>query len=75
MRDMAEKFNIEVKTTAAYSPWNNGLLERHNQTLTDILLKVKKDNQCDWKIDLDWDLQPLPASVWAEPKSAFNPYR
>ncbi len=25
MRDMAEKFNIEVKTTAAYSPWSNGL--------------------------------------------------
>ena len=27
MRDMAEHFNIEVKTTAAYSPWSNGLLE------------------------------------------------
>ena len=56
MRDMAEKFNIEVKTTAAYSPWSNGLLERHNQTLTDILLKVKRDNRCDWKIALDWAL-------------------
>ena len=29
MRDMSEKFNIELKTTAAYSPWSNGLLERH----------------------------------------------
>ncbi|CAC5425238.1 unnamed protein product [Mytilus coruscus] len=37
VRDMAENFNIEVKTTAAYSPWSNGLLERHNQTLTDTL--------------------------------------
>ncbi|KAL1281668.1 hypothetical protein QQF64_000471 [Cirrhinus molitorella] len=43
MRDMAEKFNIEVKTTAAYSPWSNGLLEIHNQTLTEILLKVTGD--------------------------------
>ncbi|XP_061906336.1 uncharacterized protein LOC133659674 [Entelurus aequoreus] len=38
-RDMAENFNIETRTTAGYSPWSNGLLERHNQTLTDILLK------------------------------------
>lgn len=27
MRDMAKNFNIEVKMTAAYSPWRNGLLE------------------------------------------------
>ncbi|XP_056150199.1 centromere-associated protein E [Lampris incognitus] len=39
-RDMAENFNIEMKTTAGYSPWSNGLLERHNQTLTDIILKA-----------------------------------
>ncbi|KAI4873784.1 hypothetical protein NFI96_002219, partial [Prochilodus magdalenae] len=56
MRDMAEKFNIELKTTAAYSPWSNGLLERHNQTLTDILLKVKKENECSWSVALDWAL-------------------
>ena len=33
-RDMCDKFNIKVKTTAAYSSWSNGLCERHNQTLT-----------------------------------------
>lgn len=42
-RDMAENFNIETRKTAGYSPWSNGLLERHNQTLTDIILKVKKE--------------------------------
>lgn len=56
IRDMAEKFNIEVKTTAGYSPWSNGLLERHNQILTEMLLKVKRDNECDWKTALDWAL-------------------
>ena len=56
MRDMSEKFNIELKTTAAYSPWSNGLLERHNQTLTEILLKIKKDNGCNWGMALDWAL-------------------
>lgn len=53
---MAENFNIEVKTTAAYSPWSNSLLERHNQTLTEILLKVKRDHRCDWNTALDWAL-------------------
>ena len=55
-RDMAENFNIETRTTAGYSPWSNGLLERHNQTLTDIILKVRKENGCDWDTALDWAL-------------------
>lgn len=53
---MADKFNTEVKTTAAFSPWSIGLLERHNQTLTEILLKVKRDNQLDLNTALDWAL-------------------
>ena len=54
VHDMCENFNIEVKTTGAYSPWSNGLLERHNKTLTDIVLKIKKDNNVDWKVALSW---------------------
>lgn len=27
VRDMAENFKIEIKSTADYSPWSNGLLE------------------------------------------------
>ena len=56
VRDMAENFDIEVKTTAGYSPWSNGLLERHNQTLTEIMHKVKTDKQCDWETALNWAL-------------------
>lgn len=56
IRDMAENFNIEIRTTAGYSPWSNGLLERHNQTLTEIILKVKRENGCDWHTALDWAL-------------------
>ncbi|KAL2093504.1 hypothetical protein ACEWY4_010816 [Coilia grayii] len=56
VRDMAENFNIEVKTTAAYSPWSNGLIERHNKTLTEIIMKVKTSNDCDWETALDWAL-------------------
>ncbi|KAL5004832.1 hypothetical protein ScPMuIL_018288 [Solemya velum] len=47
-RDTAENFNIEVKTTTAFSSWSNGLLERHNYTLTEIFLKVKADSNLDW---------------------------
>lgn len=53
---MAENFNIEIKTTAAYSPWSNGLTELHNQTLTEIIMKVKTSNGCDWDTALDWAL-------------------
>lgn len=56
VRDMAENFNIEVKTTPAYSPWINGLLERHNQTLTEIIMKVKAITECDWSTAMDWAL-------------------
>ena len=56
VHDMAENFNIEVKTTPAYSPWSNGLLERHNQMLTDLLMKVKSDENSDWETALSWAL-------------------
>lgn len=56
VRDMAENFNIEVKATAAYSPWSNGLLERHNQTLTEIIMKIKANHGSDWDTALDWAL-------------------
>ena len=54
MKDMSENFNIVISTTAAYSPWSNGLLERHNQTLTEILLKLKSDYALDWETALNW---------------------
>ena len=31
--DLCEQMNITVKTTAAESPWSNGLVERHNLVL------------------------------------------
>ena len=55
-KEMAEEFNMELLTTPAYSPWSNGLLERHNQTLTDILLKLKYDKSLDWETALCWAL-------------------
>lgn len=52
--DMCETFGIKISTTPAYSPWSNGLCERHNETLTHVLLKIKEDTKCDWKTALAW---------------------
>ena len=47
--DMCESLNIIVKKTAAESPFSNGLCERHNAVLEDMLLKVT----CNKSISLD----------------------
>ena len=36
--DFCENFNIKVSTTPSESPWSNGICERHNAILTDIVL-------------------------------------
>lgn len=55
-QEMAEQFNIEILTTPGFSPWSNGLLERHNKTLTEILTKVQKDTNLDWDTAFCWAL-------------------
>ena len=68
---MCENFNIQVITTAGYSPWRHGLLERHNQTLTEILLKVKHDHNLDWETALNWALMTKNAS---QNVHGYSPY-
>ena len=41
--EMCERFNIKVITTPSYSPWSNGLCERLNQFLTNMLGKIRDD--------------------------------
>lgn len=53
---MCENFNISVFTTPGYSPWSNGLCERHNKTLTETLLKVKENNDLNWETALAWSV-------------------
>ena len=45
---------MKVKTAAAEAPWSNGICERHNVIITDIILKVKNDTNCDWETALAW---------------------
>ena len=50
---LAEKYNFSVRTTPAYSPFCNGICERHNSTLTRTLVKIREDHP---KLDLDSSL-------------------
>ena len=56
--ELCETFNIKVSTSASYSPWSNGIVERHNQTLTNIILKVKEDIKCPWETAVAWAVSP-----------------
>ena len=42
-KETAEKFNISVTSTAAESPWSNGMNERHNGILGEMVEKLVAD--------------------------------
>ena len=47
---------MKVKTAAAEARWSNGICERHNVIITDIILKVRNDTNCDWETALAWPM-------------------
>ena len=53
-RIMAEKLNTTVRTTAAESPWSNGINERHNAILENMVSKVMSDTGCSLDIAISW---------------------
>ena len=52
--ERSEAYNITIKKTAAEAPFLNGLVERHNAVLEDILLKTCEDKIVSIKIALQW---------------------
>ena len=70
--DLAERFGIRVMTTAAYSPWSNGTVERHNGILAEMLDKLLDDNKLDIDIAIAWCINSKNslASV-----NGFSPYQ
>ena len=52
--ELAESMNVRVLHTAAESPWSNGLVERHNATLAEILHKILAENSTDLQTALAW---------------------
>ena len=45
-REMGEQLNINVKTTGAESPWSNGVVEKHNGIIGNMMEKVMPDVGC-----------------------------
>ena len=52
--DLCETYNVTLKTTGAEAPWSNGLIERHNQVLGNMLDRVLNDVNCNFEIALLW---------------------
>ena len=46
--------NFQICTTAAESPWSNGLIERHNTVLGMTVSKVMKDVNCQLEVAVAW---------------------
>ena len=72
LTDFCENFNIKVSTSAAESPWSNGICERHNAILTEILLKVREDIHCSWEVALAWAVNAKNSFINV---SGFSPHQ
>ena len=51
-QDFCENLNIKIKTTAAESPWSNGLVERHNGIIGENVTKIMNEVKCDLSVAL-----------------------
>ena len=78
-RDVAEALNIQVITTAAESPWSNGICERYNQVLGEMLDKIRDDIDCPLSVAIAWatsaknSLQNIHGFSPAQLVFGFNP--
>ena len=52
--DLAEKYNITLKTTAAESPWSNRLCVRHNSILNKSVNKIMANGVCFVETAVHW---------------------
>ena len=77
---ICETFNIIHRTTAAESPFSNGICERHNLLIAEMTEKVIEDVGCSLNIALMWAVHAknsfykylwiftVSTSVWLQPK-------
>ncbi len=54
MRELGELLNVQVRTTAAESPWSNGITERHNALIGSMLDKIIEEQNCSLELALAW---------------------
>ena len=54
VRALGEAFNIKVMTTAAESPWSNGVCERLNAEIGEKVCRILEEANCDLEMALAW---------------------
>ena len=54
MRELGDLLGIEIKTTAAEAPWSNGITERHNALIGNMLDKIIDSQNCSLQMALAW---------------------
>ena len=52
--DMCQNLNISFVTTAAESPWSNGLVEKHNGAIGEAVSKILEEVDCSLEVALCW---------------------
>ncbi|CAL4134799.1 unnamed protein product [Meganyctiphanes norvegica] len=70
MRALGESFNFTVLTTAAESPWSNGIVERLNGILGVSVGKIMLSAKCDLNVALAWAVAARNAN---DNKDGFSP--
>ena len=60
---MCTLFNIEKTRTTPYHPESDGMVERMNQSLQDMLAKYVSDHQHDWDVRLCFVMMAYRSSV------------
>ena len=53
---MCTNLDINMETTAAFAPWSNGVVERHNGLLAEMIEKIQSETGCSTQIALCWAL-------------------
>ena len=56
LRELGELLNTKILTTAAESPWSNGITERHNAIIGGMVEKVMADINCSLEVALAWSV-------------------
>ena len=70
--ELCEKMNVSVKNTAGQSPWSNGLVERHNLVIAEMMDKVLAEDKCDFDLAFAWCLN---AKNSLKNVNGFTPYQ
>ena len=50
--DLSDQLNVFIRTTPGESPWSNGITERHNATLGNMINKLLIDNSNNYSVDI-----------------------